>query len=433
MEHKPVHHEAHRVTSHMEHKPVHHEAHRVTSHMEHKPVHHEAHKDLSHVDHNAIHPTMMHHDYLLMHKPTEKKECENEQKNITLMINLFNEIVNSNDKKLISEGIKNFKNMNYGTCEKAKELGKKIVEYLMKHEVTKKEKVKEHFLFDYSDDHMKKIKSTFFHDLNMSENFDEILKKLSDYPNEKVRNIINEIQKNVNLNKYDSSEETLKNLELFLRMFYNLLGSDKLDKLEGVETLFSKIPSEKLKSMFVNKDKVLEVLNDKIKYIELLHKYHNITNKMIIHEKLVDKNDELFKMIEFIRNKSDNKMELNKLFDHVNKMSSTDFQKYITNKTNLTHDNVVDLINLKLAKKYDYQFKMLFQKVKTLLDIKYASKDLEELHDMIVNDKDDKLKSLLKEIKSMETDELKDAYLKDVNLHKDEMEYMLKYKMDHLR
>jgi hypothetical protein len=154
---------------------------------------------------------------------------------------------------------------------------------------------------------------------------------------------------------------------------------------------------------------------------------------MIIHEKLVDKNDELFKMIEFIRNKSDNKMELNKLFDHVNKMSSTDFQKYITNKTNLTHDNVVDLINLKLAKKYDYQFKMLFQKVKTLLDIKYASKDLEELHDMIVNDKDDKLKSLLKEIKSMETDELKDAYLKDVNLHKDEMEYMLKYKMDHLR
>ena len=138
-------------------------------------------------------------------------------------------------------------------------------------------------------------------------------------------------------------------------------------------------------------------------------------------------------MIEFIRNKSDNKMELSKLFNHVNKMSSSDFKKHITNKSNLTHDNVVDLINLKLGKKYDYQFKMLFQKMKTLLDIKYASKDLEELHNMIVNDKNDKLKSVLKEIKSMNTDELKDAYLKDVNLHKDELEYMLKYKIDHLR
>ena len=376
-----------------------------------------------------------------MHTPIEKKECENEHKNILLMINLFNEIVNSNDKKIISEGIKNFKNMNYGNCEKSKDLGKKMVEYLMNHEGTKKEKekekvkekVKEHFLFDYNDDHMKKIKSTFFNDLNISENFDEILKKLRDYPNEKVRNIINEIQKNVNLNKYDSSEETLKNLELFLRIFYHLLGTDKLDKLEGVDTMFSKIPSDKLKSMFVNKAKVLEVLDDKIKYIKLLGKYHNITNKMIIHEKLLDKNDELFKIIEFIRNSSDNKIELSKLYNHVNKMSSTDFQINIINKSNLTHDNVVDLINLKLAKKYDYQFKMLFQKVKTLLDIKYVSKELEELHDMIINDKDDKLKLVLKEIKSMNTDELKDAYLKDVNLHKDELEYMLKYKIDHLR
>ena len=114
-------------------------------------------------------------------------------------------------------------------------------------------------MFDYSDDHMKKIKSTFFHDLNMSENFDEILKDIQYLYFRDPRNIITQEVKEYCWKIFeDYAKEYYKIIDVNKPKIYN-----KYDEDYDYEYIYDKIYDlqQKYKKQIIkeNIDKYFEI------------------------------------------------------------------------------------------------------------------------------------------------------------------------------